>query len=314
MSNPAPRWTRCPRFLVAHRPRASRTRGIGLERTCRLKRFWDRDPYRNRGASRAQISFEGALSGTRDGSITFGGAFPGARSRTRFCRRSSRADARHLFAAKESQAPPLSAPLSNPGWSPYVEVNQFRDSRRTIQGYCRPASHFRLDVVRCYGVGCKTDERIQGGFDAPSDHRCCRTRPGGDRCARLRPQLRYRHHRPGRRPRRAVGHRPLYRQPGRHHRHRVRSSGSCAAPANPNPTSISFSLAPGETGIFEDVILDQFGLASANGAFYVTASDTGDRQLENLRLRRLGDLRPGFRGRARCRLRPRRAAPPPWSV
>ena len=42
--------------------------------------------------------------------------------------------------------------------------------------------------------------------------------------------------------------------------------------ANPNPISFDFSLAPGETGIFADVILDQFGLASAGGAFYVTAS------------------------------------------
>jgi hypothetical protein len=44
--------------------------------------------------------------------------------------------------------------------------------------------------------------------------------------------------------------------------------------ANPNPASFSFSLAPGETGIYEDVILDQFGLASGNGAFYVSASGT----------------------------------------
>ncbi len=41
---------------------------------------------------------------------------------------------------------------------------------------------------------------------------------------------------------------------------------------NPNPASFSFSLAPGETGIYADVILDQFGLASGNGAFYVSAS------------------------------------------
>ena len=44
--------------------------------------------------------------------------------------------------------------------------------------------------------------------------------------------------------------------------------------ANPNPASFDFSLAPGETGIFEDVILSEFGLASAGGAFRVMADDT----------------------------------------
>jgi hypothetical protein len=42
--------------------------------------------------------------------------------------------------------------------------------------------------------------------------------------------------------------------------------------ANPDPVSISFTLAPGETAIFEDIILEEFGLASGNGAFRVTAS------------------------------------------
>jgi len=44
--------------------------------------------------------------------------------------------------------------------------------------------------------------------------------------------------------------------------------------ANPNPASFDFSLAPGETGIYEDVILAEFGLQSAGGAFHVTASGT----------------------------------------
>ena len=42
--------------------------------------------------------------------------------------------------------------------------------------------------------------------------------------------------------------------------------------ANPNPTSIAFSLAPGETAVLTDVILADFGVASGNGAFRVTAS------------------------------------------
>jgi len=42
--------------------------------------------------------------------------------------------------------------------------------------------------------------------------------------------------------------------------------------ANPNPASFSFSLAPGETGIYEDVILAEFGLDAASGAFYITAT------------------------------------------
>jgi len=44
--------------------------------------------------------------------------------------------------------------------------------------------------------------------------------------------------------------------------------------ANPNPASFDFSLQPGETGVFEDVIFEEFGLASAGGAFFVTAGDT----------------------------------------
>ena len=44
--------------------------------------------------------------------------------------------------------------------------------------------------------------------------------------------------------------------------------------ANPSPASISFSIAPGATAIYEDIILEEFGLASAGGAFRVTASDT----------------------------------------
>jgi hypothetical protein len=41
---------------------------------------------------------------------------------------------------------------------------------------------------------------------------------------------------------------------------------------NPNPVSITFSIAPGETAIYDDIILDEFGLSTANGAFRVTAS------------------------------------------
>jgi len=44
--------------------------------------------------------------------------------------------------------------------------------------------------------------------------------------------------------------------------------------ANPNPTSISFSLAPGETAVYDDVIFDAFGIEEGNGAFRVTASGT----------------------------------------
>jgi len=43
---------------------------------------------------------------------------------------------------------------------------------------------------------------------------------------------------------------------------------------NPSPASISFTVAPGATAIYEDIILAEFGLASASGAFRVTASDT----------------------------------------
>ncbi len=42
--------------------------------------------------------------------------------------------------------------------------------------------------------------------------------------------------------------------------------------ANPNPMSFDFSLAPGETGVFEDIILADFGLESAGGAFFVSAT------------------------------------------
>lgn len=42
--------------------------------------------------------------------------------------------------------------------------------------------------------------------------------------------------------------------------------------ANPSPMSIAFSLQPGETGIFDDIINNDFGLASGNGAFRVTAT------------------------------------------
>jgi hypothetical protein len=41
--------------------------------------------------------------------------------------------------------------------------------------------------------------------------------------------------------------------------------------SNLTPASISFSIAPGETAIYEDIILAEFGLASAGGAFYVDA-------------------------------------------
>lgn len=43
--------------------------------------------------------------------------------------------------------------------------------------------------------------------------------------------------------------------------------------ANPNPMSVNFSLEPGETAIYEDIIFADFGLESGNGAFRVTASD-----------------------------------------
>ncbi len=43
--------------------------------------------------------------------------------------------------------------------------------------------------------------------------------------------------------------------------------------ANPNPTSVAFSLAPGETAVFDDIINADFGMASGNGAFRVMASD-----------------------------------------
>jgi hypothetical protein len=43
--------------------------------------------------------------------------------------------------------------------------------------------------------------------------------------------------------------------------------------ANPNPISVAFTLAPGETAVFTDIINASFGLASGNGAFRVTASD-----------------------------------------
>ncbi len=44
--------------------------------------------------------------------------------------------------------------------------------------------------------------------------------------------------------------------------------------ANPNPASFDFSLEPGETGVYEDVILSEFGLESAGGAFRVFANGT----------------------------------------
>ncbi len=44
--------------------------------------------------------------------------------------------------------------------------------------------------------------------------------------------------------------------------------------ANPNPAQIPFTLAPGETGVYADIIQADFGLASAGGAFRVTASGT----------------------------------------
>ncbi len=42
---------------------------------------------------------------------------------------------------------------------------------------------------------------------------------------------------------------------------------------NPNPTSITFEIGPGETAVFGDVLDTGFGMASGNGAFRVTASD-----------------------------------------
>ena len=44
--------------------------------------------------------------------------------------------------------------------------------------------------------------------------------------------------------------------------------------ANPNPTSVPFTLAARETGVFEDIINADFGMASGNGAFLIVASDT----------------------------------------
>ena len=44
--------------------------------------------------------------------------------------------------------------------------------------------------------------------------------------------------------------------------------------SNTSPTPISFSIAPGSTAIYEDIILTEFGLESAGGAFYVTADGT----------------------------------------
>lgn len=44
--------------------------------------------------------------------------------------------------------------------------------------------------------------------------------------------------------------------------------------ANPSPVSITFVLTPGETAVLDDVIANDFGLASGNGAFRVVA--TGD--------------------------------------
>jgi hypothetical protein len=41
--------------------------------------------------------------------------------------------------------------------------------------------------------------------------------------------------------------------------------------ANPSPVSFSFTIAPGATAIYEDVIFEEFGLSSAGGAFRVTA-------------------------------------------
>ncbi|MCU0303228.1 MAG: hypothetical protein MUC56_04110 [Thermoanaerobaculales bacterium] len=43
--------------------------------------------------------------------------------------------------------------------------------------------------------------------------------------------------------------------------------------ANPNPISVAFTLAPGETAVFTDIINASFGLTTGNGAFRVTASD-----------------------------------------
>jgi hypothetical protein len=44
--------------------------------------------------------------------------------------------------------------------------------------------------------------------------------------------------------------------------------------ANPDPRSFDFTLEPGETGVYEDVILSAFGLDSAGGAFRVFANGT----------------------------------------
>ena len=41
---------------------------------------------------------------------------------------------------------------------------------------------------------------------------------------------------------------------------------------DPQPNLISFTIAPGETAIYKDIIFEEFGLASAGGAFLVEAS------------------------------------------
>src|SRR5882724_4179767 len=45
--------------------------------------------------------------------------------------------------------------------------------------------------------------------------------------------------------------------------------------ANPNPASFSDTLAPGETKMYEDIMLNKFGLTAALGAGHIVAS-TGD--------------------------------------
>jgi hypothetical protein len=44
--------------------------------------------------------------------------------------------------------------------------------------------------------------------------------------------------------------------------------------ANPSPVSVTFTLAPGETAVFADIISADFGLTSGNGAFRVTSDSS----------------------------------------
>ncbi len=81
----------------------------------------------------------------------------------------------------------------------------------------------------------------------------------------------------------------------------------------PEPHLVDFSLAPGATSVFADIILAEFGLASANGAFYVTASDTVIVNSRIFASDGSATFGQGFEG-VPVPARPRRVASPPWSV